>query len=71
MSEFKVVYFKSANGVHEIKLAGLDASQAIFRHPHEWSHTPTGFKEPPEGFQFSTGNGGGGWPTRGTSVRVD
>jgi hypothetical protein len=72
MTEHRTVYFKNASGeVHPVELVGLDATQAVWRCPWEWSHTPTGHKEPPEGFQFSAGNGGGSWPVRGTSHRVD
>jgi hypothetical protein len=39
MSEHFTVYFKSADGVHPVKLPATEALQVTRKHPHEWSLT--------------------------------
>lgn len=58
MNELTTVYFRSASGVHEVKLPAVDAVLTCRKHPHEWSLTGV-FAEPPEGFVASEGDGGG------------
>jgi hypothetical protein len=70
MSEHFTVFFKSASGVHEVKLPEIEARSACRKHPHEWSLTRV-FADPPEGFVFSEGDGGGRGRIAGASVRVD
>ena len=70
MSEHFTVFFKSAYGVHAVKLPAGEALQATRKFPHEWSLTRV-FADPPEGFVFSEGDGGGRGRIQGASVRVD
>jgi hypothetical protein len=71
MTQHTTVYFKSANGVHEVRLLANDAVLAAIKHPAEWSLTPDGFADPPEGFAFADSDGGGRGRIAGASVRVD
>jgi hypothetical protein len=70
MSEHFTVYFKSADGVHPVKLPANEALQATRKFPYEWSLTRV-FADPPEGFVFSEGDGGGRGRIAGASVRAD
>jgi hypothetical protein len=70
MSEHFTVYFKSASGVHQVKLPATDALLATRKHPWEWSLTKV-FADPPEGFVFSEGDGGGRGRVAGASVKAD
>jgi hypothetical protein len=70
MTELKTVYFRSRDGVHEVKLPAVDAVLTCRKRPHEWSLSGV-FAEPPEGFVPSEGSGGGIARVRGGSVRVD
>jgi hypothetical protein len=67
----RVVYFRSANGIHEVRLPPVDAALAVGHHPHEWSYDANKFADPPEGFVFSESNGGGLGRIAGASVRAD
>jgi hypothetical protein len=68
---FKVVFFKNALGeVHEVTLPEVDAIASCWKFPWEWSFDGV-FAEPPEGFVFSHGNGGGRGRVPGASVRAD
>jgi hypothetical protein len=58
MTELKTVYFRSASGVHEVKLPATEALLAVRRHSYEWPLTPDTFTEAPEGWVPSEGNGG-------------
>ena len=58
MTEHFTVFFKSATGVHPVRLGVTEALQATRKHPHEWSLTRV-FADPPEGGQPSGGDGGG------------
>ena len=71
MTEFKTVYFRNADGVHEVRLPAVDAVLACRKHPHEWSLDGKTFVEPPEGFVPSEGDGGGRGRIAGASVRAD
>jgi hypothetical protein len=64
------VFFKSADGVHPVKLPANEALQATRKHPHEWSLTRI-FADAPEGWQPSEGDGGGRGRIAGASVRAD
>jgi hypothetical protein len=67
----KVVFFRNAAGeVHEVRLPEIEARLACRKHPLEWSLTAV-FADPPPGFVFSEGDGGGIGRVRGASVRVD
>jgi hypothetical protein len=70
MTELTTVYFRSRDGVKEVKLPAVDAVLTCRKHPHEWSLTGV-FADPPEGFVASEGNGGGRGRVQGASVRVD
>jgi hypothetical protein len=70
MSEHFTVYFKSATGVHPVKLPASEALQATRKHPWEWSLTRV-FADAPEGFVFSESTGGGLGRVQGASVRAD
>jgi hypothetical protein len=70
MTQHTTVYFKSADGVHAVKLPAGEALSATRKHPHEWSLTRV-FADPPEGFVFSEGDGGGRGRIAGASVRAD
>jgi hypothetical protein len=71
MSEHFTVYFKSADGVHPVKLPATEALQVTRKHPHEWSLTRFGFADAPEGWQPSEGDGGGRGRIAGASVKAD
>jgi hypothetical protein len=71
MTEFTTVYFRSRDGVHEVKLPPIEAANASRRHPHEWSLKADKFADAPEGFVATQGNGGGIGRVRGASVRAD
>jgi hypothetical protein len=70
MNEHFTVYFKSSTGVHPVKLPASEALQATRKFSHEWSLTRV-FAEPPEGFVFSEGDGGGRGRVQGASVKAD
>ena len=72
MNELKTIYFRNAAGeVHPVRLPELDAINACRKHPHEWSLDGETFTEPPEGFVFSEGDGGGRGRIAGASARAD
>jgi hypothetical protein len=64
------LFFRAADGVHEVLMDPVDAMLAAVKHPHEWSLDGT-FSEPPEGWQPSEGDGGGRGRVQGASVRAD
>jgi hypothetical protein len=70
MSEHFTCYFKSADGVHAVKLPAGEALQATRKHPHEWSLTRV-FADPPAGWIPSEGDGGGRGRIAGASVKAD
>jgi hypothetical protein len=70
MSQHFTVYFKSADGVHPVKLPANEALSCTRKHPHEWSLTHV-FADPPEGWQPSAGDGGGRGRIAGASVKAD
>jgi hypothetical protein len=65
------VFFKSATGIHEVRLPANEAVLVAIKHPHEWSLTHDGFADPPAGHVFSESTGGGLGRVQGASVRVD
>jgi hypothetical protein len=72
MNELRTVYFRNfAREVHPVQLPAIEAVDACYRHPHEWSLDGKTFADPPEGFIASEGAGGGIGRVRGASVRVD
>jgi hypothetical protein len=72
MNELRTVYFRNlAREVHPVQLPALEAINACHEHPWEWSLDGKTFADPPEGFVFSEGNGGGIGRVRGAAVRVD
>ena len=71
MTELTTVYFRSRDGVKEVKLPAVDAVLTCRKHPHEWALTPDTFADPPEGFVFSEGDGGGIGRVQGASVKAD
>jgi hypothetical protein len=72
MTELRTVYFKNAAGeVHPVELPALEAITACHKHPHEWSLDGKTFADPPEGFVFSEGTGGGLGRVRGASGRAN
>jgi hypothetical protein len=64
------VFFKSGDGVKAVKLPASEALLCTRKHPHEWSLTRV-FADPPEGFVFSEGDGGGRGRVQGASVKAD
>jgi hypothetical protein len=64
------VFFKSADGVKAVKLPAHEALTCTRKRPHEWSLTRI-FADPPEGFVFSAGDGGGRGRIAGASVKAD
>ena len=70
MSEHFTVYFKSASGVHPVKLPAGEALSCTRKFPFEWSLTRV-FADPPEGWVPSEGDGGGRGRVQGASVRAD
>jgi hypothetical protein len=72
MTELRTVYFRNAAGeVHPVRLPAIEAASACGRHPHEWSYSADKFADPPEGFVFSEGDGGGIGRVQGASVKAD
>jgi|HubBroStandDraft_4_1064222.scaffolds.fasta_scaffold3485541_1 hypothetical protein len=67
----RIVFFRSARGVHEVRLPAVDAVLVCHKHPVEWALTPGGHAAAPEGFVFSDSDGGGRGRIAGASVRAD
>jgi hypothetical protein len=70
MVETTKLFFRSATGIHEVRLPANEAVLAAIKHPHEWSLDGK-FAPAPEGWQPSEGDGGGLGRVQGASVRAD